>query len=92
MSGVITNGVFQTWDEYTASRKNKKRAKASIAQSDKLINRLNAELNMKMPLGVGIRQLNPTPKQLSCGGFKWTFEGTWSIFGSTLKTQLNESI
>lgn len=84
MSGVITNGVFQTWDEYTAKHKKKIRAKNSISQSDKLINRLNAELNMCIPLGMKIRQLNPTRHQLSAGSFKWTFSGNFSSYGSTL--------
>lgn len=84
MSGIMINGVFQTWDKYTAKHKKKTRAKNTISQSDKLINRLNAELNMGIPLGMKIRQLNPTRHQLSAGSFKWTFSDNFSLYGSTL--------
>lgn len=84
MSGVITNGVFETWDEYLARTKKKIRAKNAISQSDKLINRLNAKFNMGIPLGMKIRQLNPTRHQLSAGSFKWTFSDNFSMYGSTL--------
>ena len=85
MSGVTFNGVNMTWDEYISSRKYvTKRKKPSISQSDKLISRLNKELGLDIPLGMNIRQLNPSQAQLARGSFKWTFDGIWSKYGSTL--------
>lgn len=84
MSGVTYNGVNMTWPEYMAMHKRKKVLKRHLNIVNKLIIRLNNELNMDIPLNTTITQINPTKKQLSMGSFKWVFDGNFSRYGSTV--------
>lgn len=73
-----------SWEEYLNKHKSKKNIKRGSGIAFKLINRLNKELNMNIPIDTKIEQINPTQKQLSMGSFKWCFEGNFSRYGSTL--------
>lgn len=84
MSGVTLNGVNMSWQEYLNKHKGRKTVTSNRDIRCKLINRLNNELDMSIPIETSITQLLPTPKQLSCGAFKWVFDGNFSRYGSTL--------